>query len=234
MIIDAKNKFREGFIMLNRPFQFSDMQNPVQKLTIVYAYAEQAKFEERLTLKALKEIENIENDSSFLKRDKQINESHTEYIDRKLSQIYDSPLNFENVYKGEIVQAIIDGQTCRFYPDEYSLISLEKLNEIMSEEGYHAIITPGLEKVKQYRDILHYLESRGVSNHIAKKWAGLTFKDLIYFKPYYELLTMFCRDYEIYPDNFYREVEGIVFEQTIEDIKLPKKFKKIKKDGKQI
>jgi hypothetical protein len=35
------------------------------------------------------------------------------------------------------------------------------------------------------------------------------FKELVYYKPYYEMLTMFCRDYEIYPDTFYEEVEGI-------------------------
>jgi hypothetical protein len=214
MIIDAKNKFREGFIMLNRPFQFTEMKNPIQKLTIVYAYAEQAKFENRLTIDALKKIDEISNESSLMNKNKFINESHEDYVERQLTKIYESPSNIEKVYKGEIVQCIIDGQTCRFYPDEYSLISQEKLNEIMIEEGYHAIVTNGLEKIKAYQDVLHYLKSRGVGDVVAKKWAGLTFKDLIYFKPYYELLDMFCRDYEIYPDEFYREVEGVVFDET--------------------
>jgi hypothetical protein len=214
MIIDAKNKFREGFIMLLRPFQFAEMQNPIQKLTIVYAYAEQALFEDRLTGKALKEIKDLENHSPMFCRDRYISESVEEYQDRILTKIYNSPTNHEKVYKGEIVQAVVDGQTCRFYPEEYNLINQEHLQEIMAEEGYHAIVASGLDKIKAYADALHYLRSRGLSEAIAKKWASLPFKDLVYFKPYYELLEMFCRDYEIYPDNFYREVEGVVFQEN--------------------
>lgn len=32
---------------------------------------------------------------------------------------------------------------------------------------------------------------------------------LVYYKPYYELLKIYCRSNEIYPDPFYIEVEGI-------------------------
>lgn len=209
MIIDAKNKFREGFIMLKRPFEFGDMKNPIQKLTIVYAYSERPVLENRLTDKAIEEIENLHNRGTFMNPTRFFNETHEDYLERKLEEIYNIPSNFENIYKGDIVQCLIEGQMCRFYPDEYNIISQEKLNEIMSEEGYHAIVTPGLENIKAYKDTLHYIQSRGVSEAIAKKWAGLSFKDLIYFKPYYSLLEVFCRENEIYPDDFYEKVEGI-------------------------
>jgi hypothetical protein len=211
MQIDAKNKFREGFIMLTRPFNFGDMKNPIQKLTIVYAYSERPIIEERLTEKAIEEIEDLYNRDSFINPTKFLNETQEEYLERKLEEIYSRSSNFEGIYKGDVVQCIIDGQICRFYPDEYNIISQEKLNEIMSEEGYHAITSLGLESVKAYKDTLHYIQSRGVSEGIAKKWAGLSFRDLIYFKPYYGLLEMFCRENEIYRDEFYERVEGIIF-----------------------
>lgn len=33
-MINAKNKFRERFIMLQRPFVFAELENPLQKFTI--------------------------------------------------------------------------------------------------------------------------------------------------------------------------------------------------------
>lgn len=212
-MINAKNKFKEGFIMLNRPFYFAKLKNPIQKLTIVYAYSEQSYFEKILSKKAKTAIDDLYNQCNFMNKERFINESIEEFKNRQLESIFESSSSYEELYKGDIVQVIIDNETCRFYPEEYTIMSKEKITEIMQEEGYHAIVSPGIEKIKGYQDSLHYLKSRGISERIAKKWAGLSFKEFIYFKPYYELLTMFCRPHEIYPDDFYREIEGIVFNE---------------------
>lgn len=39
-MIKARDKFREGWILLLQPFQFVEMSFPIQKHTMVYAYAE--------------------------------------------------------------------------------------------------------------------------------------------------------------------------------------------------
>lgn len=206
-MINAKDKFREGFVMVMRPFQFTELRNPIQKFTIIWAYAEQPKIVRELTETAKEEVDLIENQSHgprfFTSKDKE------EYIQREIERVYANPKSWNENYKGEIVQTYIDGQLIRLYPDEYNIVSKEKLQEIMEEEGYHAVCSRGLYELKDFRDKAHYLKSRGVPKHIANKWASMSFKELVYYKPYYELLTMFCRDYEIYTDTFYEEVEGI-------------------------
>jgi len=206
-MLNARDKFREGFIMIMRPFKFAELRNPIQRFTIVWAYSEQPKISRELTQTASKEIDLIENTNygpRFLRAgDKE------EFIEKELERVYEQSKNWDEKYKGEIVQTYIDGQLIRLYPDEYNIVSREKLQEIMEEEGYHAVCSRGLFDLEDFRNKSHYLRSRGVSEHIANKWASMGFKELVYYKPYYEMLTMFCRDYEIYPDTFYEEVEGI-------------------------
>jgi hypothetical protein len=220
-MINAKDKFREGFIMIMRPFQFEELRNPIQKFTIVWAYAEQPKIVKELTQTAKDEIDLIENSSYgprfFTSKEK------SDYIDSQMEKVYANPKSWNENYKGEVVQTYIDGQLVRLYPDEYNIVSKEKLQEIMEEEGYHAVCSRGLFELKDFRDQSHYLRSRGVPKHIANKWASMSFKELVYYKPYYELLTMFCRDYEIYADTFYEEVEGILLadQRTKEEIRYP-------------
>jgi hypothetical protein len=215
-MIDAKNKFREGFIITLRPFDFLELKNPIQKFTILWAYSEQPKTIKELTETAKEEIDLIVNNvygPRFFTR-----EEKDEYIEQQINKVYGDSKNWNECYKGEIVQTYIDGQLIRLYPDEYNIVSKDKLTEIMSEEGYHAVCSRGLYEIKDFRDKTHYLQSRGVSKHIANKWASMGFKEMVYYKPYYELLTMFCRDYEIYSDSFYEKVEGIKVEDQIPNI----------------
>lgn len=210
-VINAKVKFTEGFIMILRPFQFAEMKNPIQKMTIVWAYAEQPVLKKYITSKAKKQVELIENSSYvgrfFTQKEKE------EFIEQEIEKVYKDRSSWENVYKGEIVQCQIDGQTVRFYPDEYNIISKDKLQEILEEDGYHAVCSKGLFELKEFRDKQHYLMSRGVSRNVANKWASVSYKELVYYKPYYELLKIFCREHQIYPDKFYEEVEGIRMEE---------------------
>jgi hypothetical protein len=215
-MIDAKNKFREGFIITLRPFSFENLNNPIQKFTILWAYSEQPKTVKELTETAKEEVDLILNNTYgprfFTQKEKE------EYIEEQINKVYTNPKNWDEQYKGEIVQTYIDGQLIRLYPSEYNIVSKDKLTEIMSEEGYHAVCAKGLYEIKDFRDKTHYLQSRGIPRHIANKWASMSFKEMVYYKPYYELLTMFCRDYEIYSDSFYEKIEGIKIKDQIPNI----------------
>lgn len=219
-MINAKDKFREGFIMIMRPFSFVELRNPIQAFTIVWAYSERPVTRKELTETAKEKMDLVYNESIpigfFTKKDKE------EYINKEIERISNDNKSWNEKYVGDVVQTYIDGQLIRLYPDEYNIISKEKLAEIMEEEGYHAVCSRGLYELKDFRDKTHYLQSRGVSENIANKWASMSFKELVYYKPYYELLEMFCRDYEIYPDEFYQEIEGISMEeQKKKDVRYP-------------
>lgn len=213
-MLDAKNKFREGFIMTKRPFRFAEMRNPIQAFTILWAYSEQPKIRLELTEVAREKIEEIEfatNPHGFFS-----SEHRQEWMMKEMDRITNNPKSYDQVYLGEIVQTFVDGQLIRLYPDEYTVVTSDKLTEIMQEEGYHAVCTKGLFEIEDFRNKTHYLQSRGIPSHIANKWASMSYKELVYYKPYYELLNMFCREHEIYADEFYDTIEGIPMQEQLE------------------
>lgn len=214
-MIDARTRFKEGFVMVMRPFQFENLRNPIQKFTILWAYSEKPKIRKELTESAKEETDLIGN-ASFGPRFMTTKEKE-EYVEKEVERVFRNPKNWEETYIGEVVQTYIDGQLVRLYPGEYNIIDKAKLQEILEEEGYHAVCSRGLYELKEFRDKQHYLRSRGITKGIANKWASASYKELVYYKPYYELLTLFCRDNEIYMDAFYEEVEGI----KIADQKAP-------------
>jgi len=214
-MINAKDKFREGFIMLQRPFDFIELKSPLQKFTILWAYSEQPVTKVVLNSDGKEELDLIENSSNPLGFWNQ--EDKEKYLQKEIDYIYSHKKYLETLYEGEIVQAYVEGQLCRFYPDEYTIVSKEKLNEIMLEEGYHVVCDNSLFEIKDFKDKKHYLQSRGVSERVARKWASLSYGNLVMYKPYYELLEMFCRPYEIISnDSFYEEVEGVDFTELNE------------------
>lgn len=214
-MIDAKNKFREGYILIKQPFKFEEMQDPVQAYTIAWAYSEQPVFEEEMTISAKEGLEALLNEGPFMNPKVGFKQDFNEYLSKEIEKIYSMESNFNQLHVGDIVQTNIDGITCRFYPDEYSVIDKDTLSEIMEEEGYHAICSQGLYKTKDFLDKFHYLRSRGISEYIAKKWAALGFKELVYYKPYFQLLSMYSR--VIYPDSFYEIMEGISLEDQVKN-----------------
>jgi hypothetical protein len=201
--MNAKSFFREGYVMLLRPFQFAELDVPLQKLTIAYAYVVEPLYKEYLTEDAKERIEFVEERNRFNKV------FDSDYLDREIESIIDSPSSYKKEQFGFKVQISINNIPIYLYPDEYNIISSERLTEILAEDGYHTICDAGLYTIKEYKDKYHYLLSRGVNKNIAKKWASIGFRDLVYYKPYYELLDCFCREHEIMPDPFYAEIEGI-------------------------
>lgn len=198
-MLNAKDKFKEGYIMLLRPFDFVELQYPLQKLTILYAYSERPIFRKLLIPSALEEIRLIENSSGMF--------YNNERKDADIDKIVRDDRSYENYYEGDIVQCYVEGHLCRFYPDEYNIIKQNTLDSIFSEEGYHCIVNPAIREHKAFKDKLYYCMTRGIDKTTSEKYASYGFKDLVYFKPYYELLDAFSR--HIYPDKFYEEVEGI-------------------------
>lgn len=200
--LNAKTKFREGYIMTLRPFEFSGLKNPIQKLSIFWAYTERSLFKTQLTPENQEKAEELYHTpiSSFTKQ----------YVQEALDKLYNTSSNYEELHIGDIVQIEIDNQLVRLYPDEYQILSRESIQEAIEEDGYHTICDKRLFEIKDFTDKYFYLTSRGVTKSIALKWASLGYKDLVYYKPCYELLKMFCRDSEIFPDKFYEEVEGIL------------------------
>lgn len=207
--MDAKNKFREGFIVINRPFKFVEMKTPIQKNTIVWAYSEQPIIKKELSEEAKEKYALVANSSQgigyFTAKDKE------EALQADLEAILKDIKNYIPLYEGEIVQTTIEGVTCRFYPDEYSILPLERLQQILEYEGMHTICSPTLKTLKDFTDKVFYLTSRGIDLRTAERWCSALYKDLVYYKPYYELLLQTCRPEQIYPDIFYTEVEGIKF-----------------------
>lgn len=206
-MINAKDKFREGFIMLLRPFKFAELQEPLQKLTILWAYSEQAIIKRVLTEEGQTKIEDIKNQSNPFNLT-----PYEEWLEQEIAYVTSKEKYFRDDYKGEIVQCVVDKQICRFYPDEYKILSSKKLQEALEEEGYHCIIDERLRSISEFKNKVFYLTSRGVPERIAEKWVSVAYKDLVIYKPYYELLDMFCRPNEIIADDpFYVKTENIDF-----------------------
>lgn len=208
-MINAFEKFREGYIILKRPFDFIDLSNPLQKLTICWAISEQPVIKKEISKQALTKIEDIEN--KFIPFTFLTNNEKGDWLEEQVELVLNDPKNYDNLYEGEIVQTIIENKIVRLYPEEYSILTKEKVIEIMSEEGYHTICDKTLYSIKEFMDKRHYLMSRGIDKNTAEKWASIEYKQLVHYKPYYGLLTLFCRDHEIYPDKFYTEIEKIEF-----------------------
>lgn len=215
-MIDAKNKFREGYILIKAPFKFVKLKEPVQQHTIVWAYSEQPLLRKKLTDKAFLEIDSLIHEDTFMNSRIPFGKDPEEWRNEQINQVYSSNQSYENIYEGDIVQATVNNQTTRFYPEEYSIINSEKISTLLEEEGYHAVCSPGLYSIKSFIDKVHYLRSRGISKNIAEKWASIGYKDLVYYKPYYELLKQFSRPVHIYPDLFYEKIEGISLEKQLE------------------
>lgn len=208
-MIDARNLFREGFIRIERPFDFAEMEEPIQKYTIVYAYAESLYKKKVLTRAAQDDIE-FWYSCSALALPKGIDESIQEARAREVERITEYEGNYEEEVLGQILQANIDGVTFRLYPDEYTILTKEQVTDYMERPGWHVI--PQVESTtnwKNFKDQVYFSRQRGISKADAVRWASLAFPGSVYYKPYFDLLDKFVRQEHIYVDTFYRRVEGI-------------------------
>lgn len=218
MYINAKNNFREGWIMLLRPFDFEDMVT-LPKLTLVYAYMEQPIVVNELSEKGVEVIERISNPramcslSSHYK--KQITESDFEYHER-INEIIRIEMekreNFNIIHKGNILQTSIGGQLCRFYPDEYSVVDEELLNQAIEGEEFLMVAnSTTLFNIKEFKDRVFYMKQRGINEKKAMQFASYGLKDNIYYIPHPETQKIYCRSNEVRNRKEFEEYINAVY-----------------------
>lgn len=220
MTINAKNSFKEGWIMLHQPFEFGELSKPIQMKTVLYAYSERPLFDIELTPEGREILDHAAEVFNYAspfsggaelvggyRWGKYIGEDQDKYEDRFVSQ-YDEITKqhcIVEVHKGNAVQCFIEKQTARFYPKEYSVLSRESFETVLNSDDYFFMVeNEEAFNYKHIQDKVHYLKSRGVPKHLAERFSSAEMKDNVWFKPKPPILSMFARDHEIYlPDPDY-------------------------------
>lgn len=210
--MNAKNKFREGWIMLLRPFEFAELKKPLQKMTILYAYSEKPIINMVLNEKGREELKWLNHywdkkggglsdfHKMYQRRLFEDDDTYDERMGRYLDKIF-RDYCIEEDYKGEIVQCYVEGQMCRFYPEEYNIISRETFEHLLTcdEREYQIEIENKSHfDIKTVKERIFYIQSRGVSKEKAMKMSSKEAKDSVIFRPQQAILEMFCREHEIY------------------------------------
>ena len=207
----AKHRFKEGWVMLLRPFRFAELEKPLQKMTILYAYSEQPIIKMELNEKGIELMDALNEDygkpmsltsgrTNYRKRFGESDDDYEERISKEVDSIIRNYSTQEN-YQGEIVQCYVEGELCRFYPGEYNVISRETFDHLLTcdEEEYKIEVEDERYfDIKGIKERLFYIRSRGISKNLAMKMNSGEAKDSVIFRPQPAVLEMFCRDYEIY------------------------------------
>lgn len=213
MAMNAKHKFREGWIMLLRPFKFAELKNPLQKMTVLYAYSEKPIIDMELSPQGEEELDTLSQywdkggaggifnaHAMYTKRFGESDEDYNIRMGRYLDEIF-SKYRTTEVYKGEVVQCYVEGQLCRFYPEEYKVISRETFDHLLTcpdEEYKIEIENDEYFNIKSIKDRIFYIRSRGINKSMAQKMSTAEAKDSVIFRPQECILEMFCREHEIY------------------------------------
>lgn len=176
-MIDVKNRFREGFILLLRPFLFKEIS--IRKFTICYAFSEKPLYSKEINPNYETKLELLLNQKTYF--NKKSIEDEIEQLDKN---------KYIEYYEGEIVISEIDNVQVRFFPNEYSII--QNLTDfVIDYDDYNAVLNEKLLTKIDFLDKVFYLKSRGLSEDSAKRIASFTFKDLVYYLPSLEINRMF-------------------------------------------
>jgi len=207
--MEAKYRFKEGWIMLNKPFKFIELEKPLQKMTVLYAYSEKPLVKMILTSEAQEEIDFAYDEYGLnigVRKSKWrvlFNESEEDYnerFDMQMDQLRETGCTVEQ-YDGELVQCYVEGQLCKFYPDEYTVIKKDTFELLLTSESAHVL---EIQKNSSYynqdnvKDRIYYLRSRGINKDLATRMSSKEANDAVIFRPRPELLAIFCRPHEIY------------------------------------
>jgi len=199
--------------MLLRPFKFAELKKPLQKLTVLYAYSEKPIINMVLSEKGEEDLKVLNSywsnggalsffnhDKMYSKRFGETIEEYDERMGRYLDDIFRLQCTKED-YKGEIVQCYVEGQLCRFYPEEYKVIGRDTFDHLLTcdEHEYKLEVeNPSYYQMKDIKSKIFYIRNRGISETKAMKMSSNEAKDNAIFRPQQALLEYFCRPQEIY------------------------------------
>ena len=203
-MINAKNRFKEGWVMLNRPFSFGDIEGTgkvFQKLTIFYAHSERPMLHTVTSEKGIKLINKAIKEANQRKRltlsDEQRN-GIDDQLDEQIEIIKDE--NRVEEYKGEIIQFPYYDKVIRFFPDEYKVIGMDTLEAVIGDEDSYEVELLDRNKMELpvLKNSIFYLKSRGISNDQAIRMCTHLLTDGVILRPKRSILEMLCREEEIY------------------------------------
>lgn len=197
--------------MLLRPFDFAGFKNPLQKLTVLYAYSDRPMIEMELTEYGKEELDLLNrhygkaqgltsNHKVYNVRYGESNDDYEERIGKEVDRIMRTYSTVE-VYKGQVVETLVEGEICKFYPGEYNVISVETFDFLLTSDEHEYVIDiedDSFYNLTDIRNKLFYIRNRGIGEIKAKKMLAHEAKDAVIFRPQQALLEMFCREKEIY------------------------------------
>lgn len=208
--MNVKDRFVEGWVMLLRPFSFVELKEPLQKMTILYAFSDEPVYETELTSEGRAIMSYIhgqigkpfglstEANNIWRRGSGEKNDDLYDYrIDRQLE--IEVRKHQEKRYIGQKIIVMINGVECKFFPEEYNTISKETLEYLPSAEEYEIeVLNKNGLADKVISDRLYYIRTRGISEKDALRMIAPGLKDSAIFRPTSDLLNHFCRPHEIY------------------------------------
>lgn len=216
--MDAKNNFREGHIMLQRPFKFYELDYGIPKFSILYAYIEKPLFEDELNGRGREALDEVNSGREFFgshKFKKGLYEKEEDYntrVEQEYNSILKDRKNLERTHIGNMVQTTINGVNCSFFPDEYKVINFESLSELIYGDEYLMVtLDEKIFKLPEMEDKIFYLQSRGISKTKAQKLSSFTLKDLVMYYPHPELQKLYCRSNEVIYIPEYEEYYNTIY-----------------------
>lgn len=191
-MINAKNKFKEGYIMLLRPFDFANLDRPLQQFTILYAYAEQPKFSYKIDPRVNEEFKDIKYRVRF-----RLGDDKEEYLSERYEELLRKYPD-KKTYEGEVVQSIVDGELCKFFPDEYSIIDKQKFSEVIYDDIAYKLDIQDETIYHHVKDQIYYAQTRGISKDMATRIASFNVHDAVILRPTIHLLDEFLHQNRIF------------------------------------
>lgn len=217
--MDAKNNFREGHIILQRPFDFYELEYGIPKMTILYAYIERPLFDDELTPEGRERLDRVKHAGSFYAHPSlkkgifETQKAFEERISKEFDRIASDASNYKKKHVGNMVQSSIGEVQVSFWPDEYKVLDPDILQEVLYDDSYHMITSnENVFNLPEMEKKIFYLQSRGISKKKAQRLCSFGLKDLVAYFPHPELQKMFCRDHEVVYmpefEEYYNSVYG--------------------------
>lgn len=171
------HRFREGWVMLRRGFEFAELDYYIPKMSLVYVYSERPIYKMRIKDEYWERLNTIEAREARIPEFLRTNDMQSEWEPTDDEQYEE--------YNGEMVQTLFSGNLTKFYPKEYTETDITKYQ---NREDFHKCFK--LRKndemyLKQEAMVnkVHYLCSRGMSREHAELYASPASKHSVWYEP---------------------------------------------------